>query len=272
MTEENLVTITTYETAREAYLSRDLKQALYDAGEVVMSDVLVNLHGEEHRSRRRLENRLYRREVFYKYENELFPEIIEETIAPHLGAGKAELVSLSHQLMMNLAALTAGVDRLRGTPEETFRLYDYLMTFIEGATLAHYQGDRKTKEQEIKDALAAFDEEFLVPGIVRRSTLIGELEKGNVEETDLPQDVLTVLLRNVDHLDLTHEIILREIAFYLLAGAHTSATAFTRTMHNIFEWLGKDVDHKEKICCPDFIRRCVHETIRLQPSSPVSQR
>ena len=272
MTEENLVTITTYETAREAYLSRDLKQALYDAGEVVMSDVLVNLHGEEHRSRRRLENRLYRREVFYKYENELFPEIIEETIAPHLGAGKAELVSLSHQLMMNLAALTAGVDRLRGTPEETFRLYDYLMTFIEGATLAHYQGDRKTKEQEIKDALAAFDEEFLVPGIVRRSTLIGELEKGNVEETDLPQDVLTVLLRNVDHLNLTHEVILREIAFYLLAGAHTSATAFTRTMHNIFEWLDEDVDHKEKICCSDFIRRCVHETIRLQPSSPVSQR
>ena len=64
---------------------------------------------------------------------------------------------------------------------------------------------------------------------VRRSTLIGELEKGKIEESDLPQDVLTVLLRNVDHLNLTHEVILREIAFYLLAGAHTSATAFART-------------------------------------------
>ena len=58
MTEIRPVIIDTYESARQAYLSRDLKQALYDAGEVVMAAVLVNLHGEEHPLRRRLENRL----------------------------------------------------------------------------------------------------------------------------------------------------------------------------------------------------------------------
>ena len=49
MTQEKLVTIDTYETAREAYLTRDLKQDLYADGEVIMADVLVTLHGEDHR-------------------------------------------------------------------------------------------------------------------------------------------------------------------------------------------------------------------------------
>ena len=35
-----------------------------------MGDVLVNLHGEAHRDRRRLENRLFRRETFELYERE----------------------------------------------------------------------------------------------------------------------------------------------------------------------------------------------------------
>jgi len=272
MPQENQVIIDTYECAREAYLSRDLSQALYAAADVIMADVLITLHGEDHRMRRRLENRLYRREVFFHYENELFPEIIQETLGPHVAAGKAELVSVSHQLMMNLAALTAGVDRPQGTPEETFRLYDYLMTFIEGATLAHYKGDKQAKEAEIKDALAAFDQEFLTPGIARRAALISGFKNGRISEADLPQDVLTVLLRNEDSLNLPHQVILREIAFYLLAGAHTSATAFTRTIHHIFQWLDQTPERRDKIRSSAFIQRCVHETIRLQPSSPVSER
>ena len=31
--------------------------------------------------------------------------------------------------------------------------------------------------------------------------------------------------------------VVREVAFYLLAGAHTSATALTRVLHNVFTWL-----------------------------------
>ncbi|MFZ9042795.1 MAG: cytochrome P450, partial [Ilumatobacteraceae bacterium] len=65
----------------------------------------------------------------------------------------------------------------------------------------------------------------------------------------------------------------REVAFYLLAGAHTSATAFTRVSHNMFTWLR---DHPEDAASirtdPLFVQRCTHETIRLQPSSPVAMR
>ena len=53
MNSQNVLTITTYDEAKEIYRHKDFKQALYDAGEVVMEGVLVNLHGDEHRARRR---------------------------------------------------------------------------------------------------------------------------------------------------------------------------------------------------------------------------
>lgn len=207
------ITVTTFAEARECYRNKNLRQALYDAGEVIMSDVVVNLHGDEHRDRRRLENRLFRRDTFTFYEREMFPPIIEETLAPHLAEGEAELVTLGHQLMMNLAAFTAGVDRPLGTPEETFRLYDYLTTFIEGATLAHYTGDKEAKVVEIEAALDAFDAEFLTPGMTRRQALLDQLEAGEIKADELPKDVLSVLMHNQDRLELSHETIRREIAF-----------------------------------------------------------
>lgn len=256
-------TVSTHAAAIEVFRNRNLRQALYDAGDVVMADVLVNLHGDAHRDRRRLENRLYRRETLLRYERELFPEILESTLAPHVARGQAELVSLGHQLMMNLAALTAGVDRPLGTPEETERLYGYLRIFIEGATLAHYTGDQAAKRAEVEAALVDFDAEFLAPSIEHRQAL---------PAAERPRDVLTVLLDNDDDLHLPHEVIRREIAFYLLAGAHTSATAFTRVLHHMFEWFTEHPEEQKLATDLDFVQRCTNETIRLEPSSPIALR
>ena len=59
-----VITITDYAEAERCTASSELRQALYDDGEVIMADVLVNLHGADHRDRRRLENRLFRREAY----------------------------------------------------------------------------------------------------------------------------------------------------------------------------------------------------------------
>lgn len=273
MQEPQTITITSYSSARDAYRQKALRQALYDAGEVIMADVIVNLHGDEHRSRRRLENRLFRRDRMEDYEKRRFPQVIEQTIAPHVEAGGCELVKLSHQLMMNLAATTAGVDRPLGTPEETFHLYGYLMTFIEGATLAHYTGDKDAMAAEVATQLEEFDTEFLTPSIARRRQALEAVAAGEIEESEVPVDVLTTLLRNEDDLHLPHETIRRETSFYLLAGAHTSATAFVRTLHRLFSWEAEHPEEADVIRTdPVAVQRCMHETVRLEPSSPVAMR
>jgi len=265
--------VSTAAQAKEVFRQRNLRQGLYDAGRVVMADVLVNLHGDEHRDRRRLENRLFRRETLLHYERDLFPGVISATLEPHVATGRAELVSLGHELMMNLAAVNAGVDRTEGTAEETHRLYGYMMKFIEGATMAHARSDRDALSREIAAALDAFDREFLRRSVARRTDALERAARGELAEDEIPRDVLTVLLRNEDRLQLTDDVLLREIAFFLLAGAHTSATAFTRTIHHVLEWTADRPEQRDRVTADrSFVQRCVLETVRLNPSSPVAVR
>jgi len=53
---------TNYSDAADALRIKDLKQSLYDDGEVIMDQVLVCLHGEEHKKRRKLENKIFTRD------------------------------------------------------------------------------------------------------------------------------------------------------------------------------------------------------------------
>lgn len=267
------VTITTLADARDAYRNPNLKQGLYDAGAVVMADALISLHGAEHKRRRRVENRLFRRDTFLHYEYELFPAAIERTLAPHAVRRHAELVHVSHELMLNLAALTAGVDRPQGTDEEWQRLFDYTMAFIEGATLVHSRLDHDERSKAIHDKLVAWDAEFLQPSVARRKKLIAAVEAGELDESELPKDVVTTLLRNWDALEMRPDVLVRECAFMLLAAAHTSATAFVRSIDSLLAWIEEHPDDADRLRTdPLFVQRCVHETVRLNPSSPTSVR
>jgi cytochrome P450 len=266
------VTLSGFAEVRDAFRQKDLKQALYDEGSVVMSDVLLNLHGARHRDRRRLENRLFRRDTFRHYETELVGDIIRGTLAPFVAARQADLVPLAYRVIMNLTALIAGLDRA-GTAEETEHLLGYTKLFSVGATLAHATGDRDAVRVEVLDGLERFDEEFLTPAVERRRKLIAQVEAGSAPEESLPRDVLTTLLRNEDDLDLPHEVIRREVAFYLQAGSHSTANAFTHTMHEVFTWSAAHPEDGVRARTDRlFLQRCAHEALRLYPASPVALR
>lgn len=271
---EPTVTITRFNDAKEVYRQKNLAQAAYvEAAEVVMKDVLINLHGSEHRDRRRLENRAFRRETFKHYEHKQFPLVIDEALKPHLAEGRAELVEFGHRLTLNLAAEVAGIDRPQATPEETDRLHEHLLNLIEGATLAHSTQDKEVRKAAIAEKLACFDEEFFEPSAARRRGLVDKLLAGEIDEDELPKDVLMILLRNDDQLHLDRDMILRETGFFLLAAAHTSATALTRAVDHILEWIEAHPQETDAVQSDRvFIQRCIHETLRLNPSNPVAVR
>ncbi len=95
-----MLRVSSYRDCRDAYRHRDLRQGLYDEGVALMGDVIVNLHGEAHRDRRRLENRLFRRDVFMYFEREVIPEIVERVLAPAVEAGRGDLVILARRAML----------------------------------------------------------------------------------------------------------------------------------------------------------------------------
>jgi len=264
------IVLTSYADVREAFRQHDLKQALYDAGGAVMADSLITLHGEAHKRRRRVENRLFRRGTFRYWEHELVPAAIERSLAGPLERGSADLVQLGRRTIMYLTALVAGIDPPQDDASAA-ELEHLAHVFSTGATAVHSTRDLAEVNAEVAVGMRAFDEHFLAPAIERRTALLARLAAGEVTEDDLPRDVLTAALRNREQLGLDRDMIRREVAFYIQAGSHSTANLFTHASHQVFGQFG-DPAFAARAGDLAFLQRCVLETLRLHPASPVAWR
>ena len=267
------VTIDTYHAANKALKHKDLRQALYDEGAVIMNKVLVNLHGDEHRTRRNVETQVFRRDFFRYYEHEVFPRTLKETIKPFLSSGAMDIVDFGYRVMVNLTADFTGIDRPTRSAEETAELIGMLRLFSRTAILAHSTGDRDAIRNAALTALDRFEAVYIEPSVARRVDLLEQVAAGNLLESELPRDILTVLLKNQADVELANDVRLREMAFFALAGAHTSIHTLGHVMHEIFTWCDAHPEDWQRFeTDPLFVQRAVHESIRLHPSSPVAAR
>ena len=152
--------ISDFKTASETLRVNDLRQALYDAGAILMDKVLVNLHGKEHQMRRKVEAKILKPNFFRWYETEVFQKTLDETITPYLKAGKADLVDLAYRILLNLTADFSGIDRQKKSFDETERILIILRTFGKAATLGQAKGAKDAISNEIKNSLDEFNSEF----------------------------------------------------------------------------------------------------------------
>ncbi|WP_206049439.1 cytochrome P450 [Novosphingobium sp. PC22D] len=265
------VRLTRFRECEAALRNRDLRQALYDAGKVVMEGVLLALHGDEHAKRREVEVRVFRRNFFRYYEKEVFPATLAETIAPYVESGEADLIAMGYRLTVNLTADFAGIDRPERSGEETDRLITLTKKLSEGATMVHSTRDPAELNAEVAQALAELDRDFLAASIARRRALLEAAGTGD-DDADLPRDVLTVILRAEDELELDDAQRLREIGFYLQAGAHSTANSVVHAVDEILGWAGDDPARWDRLDDPIFVQQCVHESLRLHPASPEAWR
>jgi cytochrome P450 len=265
-----VIRLTTYAECRDAYRQKDLRQALYDDGERLMRDVVVNLHGEEHKARRRLENRLFRRDVFAWYERSVIPAVIADVLDPAIAAGRADLLVVARRTMMNLAGRIAGVDL---PPERFDHFYGLMDRLARASTVAHATGDRQAIVDDGVDALRDFVGTYLAPSIDARRPLVEAVARGDAQPDDLPRDVLTTLLHNQDRLELPADVIEREIAYFPWVGSHSTSNQLVHAMHHVLTWLEeRPYDRPILVREPVRLQRFVHESLRLHPASPVSLR
>ena len=111
--------------------------------------------------------------------------------------------------------------------------------------------------------MVKFEQHFLAPSIDRRRTLIAQKKTP-------PNDVLTKLLQQDQC--LPDHILRREIAFYLQAGAHSTANSTTHAIHEILTWIDGKSERRRLFQDKRMVQKAVHESLRLHPASPVAWR
>ena len=195
----------------------DLKQSLYDSGGILMDKVLVTLHGDEHRVRRTVESQLFKRNFFRFYESDIFPALLKETLDQFFNGDELDLKELGYRIMVHLSLSLAGIDRTDGSVEEADAQHRLLIKLGQAATIGQYKGDRQPILDEIAAALHEFETRFFKPSRARREGLIATFHRGEIDETALPRDILTILLMNEEKLAMADELLVREVAFFYLA-------------------------------------------------------
>ena len=208
----NKIRLASWLQVREAFRSKELRQAGYAEGAVVMADTSWIYMA-----------RLIENAVGWKIDcsdgkylaigNMNLGRTIDITLSPFIENGRGDLSIIGYRCAMNLTATIAGIDQDPAEAKQTEILYGIVKKFSEGATLLHSTRDKDEVREEVREAMGQFARDFYLPSRNARQLIIDEIESGARDEEDMPKDVLSTLLRNRDQLSLSDEIIFREICF-----------------------------------------------------------
>lgn len=264
--------LATYHDVQEALsnsaLTRSIDADRFERGNI-LEGVLLMLNGVQHRDRRRIENTLFRREVLTYYEQELFPAVIEETLDSIVRDGGADLVETGALLAVVLSARTVGIDFGIDSLDQRRRLIQYAAAFTRAVAIDVAVVPEDELRSAASVALAGFTSTFVRASWDRRMALIAAVDAGERAESDLPRDLLTTLLRHRGAQGLDDSQVIRETAFYLEAGADTSAQVLTNSMDLLFAHARRDPSVLSRLTQDTFlVQRFVHEAVRLRPTVP----
>ena len=262
-----------YHDAFKTLCDRRLIQSMYSECDELMERVLLTLHGQAHAERRAIELKLFRRDFIHYYERKIYPITLEKVLKPHLNEGRMDLSLFGKQVNINLSADLAGIDLPEESSDLTSLLISIVAKFGEGATLFHSTRDKSQVRKEVGEALLKFDTYFFQPSFLRRQQLLREIASDDRSELDVPRDILSTLIAKRDSHQLDEGMIRREVAFFMQAGSHSSAVAMVHAFHDIETWCEQNPDDALRVRKDDlFLQRCVHESLRLHPASPVAWR
>jgi len=271
------ITFDRYEDIRAALfdpnLSRTFDKRSYEDGNIRAGIVSIQ-HGAVHRARRRVENTQFRADVLRLYERELFPKVMDDLLDRLIDSDRVDLFPIGEMLSVVLAARRAGVEYDAASLDDLHALVRLVDAFSQGAAILDAR-DPESVRSLVRDAYEEFETRFVRPAWRRRARAIARLRRGEINEDELPHDILTVLLRHREDpsLELEDERrVVREVATYLQGGTHTSAQTLVNSLDAIFE--RPDASRLLDRVASDtlFAQRVIQETLRLRPTTPRARR
>jgi cytochrome P450 len=271
------VTLDGYEAIRQALFNPDVSRSFdkrsYDEGNIRDGVVSIS-HGAVHRARRRLENTQFRPDVLRLYEQDLFPGVMDELLDRLIDVEAVDLYALGEILSVVLASRRAGIDVDATSLDELRRLVHIVDVFSQGSAILDAK-DPDAVRDLVRATYLEFERDFIGPARARREAIIRAVDRGERDATELPHDILTILLRHRHEAELALDDdgrLLREVATYLQGGTHTSGQTLVNAIDLVFA--ADDPDAIVGRLAEDlgFAQRAVHETLRLRPTTPKIKR
>jgi cytochrome P450 len=266
---------TSYADVDHVFRSKDWEQGgggARDSYEFI-GDGLLALSGGDHFQRRRIEAALFRKLNLRRYENDVLLPVLRERLDTTNGqpAGdgrvRVELRTLMRSCLYRVSAAFVGLDGVDDSVlDQYFELIEELGI---GANMEWVVSDHRQALQRALRHKAAFMERFFQPSWARRADLVARFENGEIAEVELPQDLITLMIRNADHFRRWAPGVYAAEAILFHGGPVNSvANAIPHTVSELSRWLVSHPEHEAALTDPAFLRLCCTEALRLHPPTP----
>jgi cytochrome P450 len=259
--------IRSHAEALEILLSHDFAASLHDGrSQPIVGNSLLSLVGQAHSERRRTEIVMFSRRSLMEYEFDLVAPAVQESLDEAVASqdGEIDLLKVTHNALLRVSARVVGLDGV-DSPDAVQQLKDLAGALGEGASV-EWATD---PDAIVRTALAAKEEfaaRFWQPARDRRGELVARYRAGELAEADLPEDLLTILLRKYESWD--EEDLLRECIFFLVASASTTTHSAPHTLLELEQWLAAHPEDAVRTSDLGFLQRAVSEALRLHPPVP----
>jgi cytochrome P450 len=268
---EEMHWVTAFTEAHDVLRSPAFASSLHDGNSfpIVGDGALLTLHGGEHLERRRAEVPLVARTSLRRYEQDFVIPILRRGLeVDRLARGETVRVDVLRTIQTGLLTVSAqvlGIDGIHG-PDEADVLRDIANRVGEGVTA---EWTTRPVEDVIGEALRAkqeFVERFYAASYERRAKLVAAYRAGGIDRSELPVDLLSLLLEHYEQLD--EDKLLRETLFFLTASANTTTHAAPHVLTELIAWNERNPERRDELADPEFLQRAVAEALRLHPQVP----
>jgi cytochrome P450 len=273
----DITPITAFAESDEILKSRNFMQdqLLEPSKAPALQGNLNSLHGAPHFQRRRVESALFRRSSLIHYEDDiLIPELratlrrLAERAGGARPARTPDLPLLVRSALVRASAALLGLDLADEVAVD--RLLSYSTTIAEGRDVIWATSDQSEVVNRVHAAWNRLLKDLYLPSRRRRERLVADYTAGRIPDSELPVDLITVLLRHPEAVSGPDaaDLIAHEVGLFLTASVNTTTVATPRTIEFLCRWLGTHPGDRTRLDDEAFLRRAAQEALRLHPTVP----
>jgi cytochrome P450 len=192
-------------------------------------------------------------------------EQFEAAFADQPGEPRVDIMRIMRDALLRVTARIVGIDQL-DTAADVDELRDLAEHFGEGSSAEWAIDDREAVVAASVAAKDRFGARFFTPALHRRRELLADVQRGELPESELPNDLIMLLLRS--DADWDTELLLREVIFYVTASANTTTHLAPHVLREVLAHFDRHPGDRGKAGDLGFLQRAVSEGLRLHPTVP----
>lgn len=268
--------ITNYGEVSEALRSKALSSDCGGPGDQYrFGGTVLRLDGEAHRLRRQAIGELVFRGGHEWFRNTVLVPTVRrelETLLAGTDVGGVKRVDLRrwiHLINTQLAAAFVGLDRGRSMAgaAELLALDKRVMQGFGNALLQTMGGfdEAQLADHDGIRAIAEWAEKFYAPARARREELVMQVDTGELDESELPKDMITLFVKLRDPAWADPDLCVREAVFMMNATVLTTAETTLKAIGDLFAWFDAHPEGWPQRFDGAFLQSAVNESLRIHP-------